>query len=448
MTLKSPKRNRGFVLSLIGWEKLQARMAQLGKERGRKFTQQALIQQIQLTDAQGLHPITLRKVLGREIGVDRRSLHLVFQAMSLDLENRDYHLVSHIEDQIESRPQSANSLLIAEPESSARTVYSLSRLTSAIAVPDFPGGPVPLDSPFYIEPTLLLTSACREISCPGGLVRIKAPQKSGKSSFALRLLRYTESLGFKALRVDFQQVDETLYSNLDRFLRWFCTILSYQLEVDAPLEEYWSEAVGSKVSCTVYLQKALLRPLQSPVVLVLNEVNRLFEHPAICQEFLLLLRSWYEEAKFHPILQKLHFVLIYSTEIYVPLHLNQSPFNVGLAIDLKELSLQEIQKLASFYGLPEDIALPLKNLVGGRPYLIQLGLYQLYNEQVSLEKLLDQAIAPDSIYASHLRGCLSNLQQDSELTEAFQQILATNGQVHLSPTTVYKLESLGLIRAC
>lgn len=446
MSFNLSKRNRGFILTLNGWEKLQARMHQIEKENGYRFTQQALIKRIQLIDAQGLHPITLRKIMGRQVGVDERSLRLVFQTTGLELETHDYQLASCKDDEPElGKATAASSPLITDPEPDRPTVAPSSIATCEIAVPDFPGGPVPLDSPFYIEPTLQLMSAYREISRPGGLVRVKAPRKSGKSSFALRLLRHTELLDYKALRIDFQRAEEALFSDLDRFLRWFCTTLSYQLELEVPIQEYWNDAVGSKVSCTIYLQKVLLKPLRSPVVLVLNEVNRLFEHPQICQEFLPLLRSWYEEAKCHPVLQKLHFILIYSTEIYVPLHLNQSPFNIGLPIELTELTLKEIQQLAGCYGLSEDVALPLKKLVGGRSYLVQLGLYQMYNYQLSIAELLQTATSPTGIYASHLRGCLSNLQQDPDLIEAFQQILATDGQVHLSPEIAYKLESLGLV---
>lgn len=418
-------------MSLEGWEKLQARRNQIEEDKGRKFSQQALIRQIQLIDAQGLHPITLRKIMGRQVGVDERSLRLVFRAVELELEPIDYKLASFKEEEIESgTPIADTSLPVAK----------------AATVPDFPGGTIPLESPFYIEPERQLTNAYQEIICPGGLVRIKAPQKSGKSSFALRLQHHTEKLGYKILRVDFQQADEELFSSLDRFLRWFCATLSYQLDLTPTLQEHWNEEAGSKVSCTIYLQKVLLKPLPSPVVLVLNEVNRLFEYPVISQEFLPLLRSWYQEAKCHPILQKLRFVLIYSTEIYVSLHLNQSPFNIGLPVELSDLSLEEIQRLAALYKLPEEVALLLKNLVGGRSYLIQLGLYYLSNHAISVEQFVDEAATPTGIYTNHLNECLANLQQDTELTEVFEQVLESDSPVHLNPIIAYKLERLGLIK--
>ena len=451
MPVNSPKRNRGFILSLEGWEKLQVRRDQIEKGKGCKFSQQALIRQIQLIDAQGLHPITLRKIMGRQIGVDERSLRLVFQAMGLELDPIDYKLASSKEEEIESSKSiegksEDTSLPVAQPVAQLVVQPVVQLVAQAVTIPDFPGGTIPLASPFYIAPERQLTSAYQEISRPGGLVRIKAPQKSGKSSFALRLQHHTETLGYKTLRVDFQQADEELFSSLDRFLRWFCATLSYQLDLNPSIQKHWNEDAGSKVSCTIYLQKVLLKPLPSPVVLMLNEVNRLFEYPVIYQGFLPLLRSWYQEAKCHPVLQKLRFVLIYSTEIYVSLHLNQSPFNIGLPVELRDLTLEEIQRLAILYELPEEVALPLRDLVGGHSYLVQLGLYYLSNHAISLEQFVDEAATPSGIYANHLNECLSNLQKDTELTEAFKQVLESDRGVHLNPIIAYKLEHLGLIK--
>ncbi|HEY9663554.1 MAG TPA: AAA-like domain-containing protein [Allocoleopsis sp.] len=445
MSFNSPKRNRGFILSLEGWAKLQVRRNYIEKDTGRKLSQQALIRQIQLIDAQSLHPITLRKIMGRQVGVDERSLRVVFQAVGLELDPLDYKLASYKEDEIESDKLVESNLVEAKPIEGNPDNTSCS-VSQAATVPDFPGGTIPLGSPFYIEPQRQLTNAYQEISHPGGLVRIKAPQKSGKRSFALRLQHHTEKLGHKTLRVDFQQADEEIFSSLDRFLRWFCATLSYQLDLNPTLQEHWNEDAGSKVSCTIYLQKVLLKPLPSPVVLVLNEVNRLFEYPVIYQGFLPLLRSWYQEAKCHPILQKLRFVLIYSTEIYVSLHLNQSPFNIGLPVELRDLTLEEIQRLAALYELPEAVAQPLSNLVGGRPYLIQLGLYHLSNHPIGVEQFVDEAATPSGIYANHLNECLSNLQQDTELIEAFRQVLESNSSGYLNPIIAYKLERLGLIK--
>jgi len=431
MEARSLKRHRGYVLSEAGRHRLQGQLAQLESQKGYKFTLQVLARHAQLVDPQGLHSTTIKKILDQQAGVDERSLNIIFQALGLELESQDYHPA-------------------AQPENPVKLV-SVSHEPKAIELkqsqsPDFPGGPVSLNSPYYIEHPVLQARACAEMSRPGGLIRIKAPRKMGKSSFTLRLLHHATSLGYSVLQVDLKQADESVFSSIDRFLRWFFTTLSYQLDRPSTLDNYWNEQAGSKVSSTIYLQEVLLKDAAAPIVLVLNEINRVFEYSVIFREFLPLLRSWYEEAKGSSTLQKLRFVLSYSTEIYVPLNLNQSPFNVGLPINLRDLTAEEVQVLANAYGLSSEVVSPLMELVGGHPYLIQLALYHLWSGQSTLQDLLHKASTPVGIYANHLNRCLANLQDEAGLAESFQQVVQADAGVNLELGVARKLESLGLIK--
>jgi serine/threonine-protein kinase len=75
--------------------------------------------------------------------------------------------------------------------------------------------------------------------------------------------------------------------------------------------------------------------------------------------------------------QRLRLVVVHATEVYIPLNLHQSPFNVGLPIRLPELTLEQVQQLVQAYGLSWSTAKTTKltALVGGHPYLLQLALY-------------------------------------------------------------------------
>ncbi|MEG5014439.1 MULTISPECIES: AAA-like domain-containing protein [unclassified Microcoleus] len=70
-------------------------------------------------------------------------------------------------------------------------LQKLPNLIQTVADLEFPGGPIPLDSRFYIDRSGAEALACAEISKPGGLVRIKAPKKMGKSSLMLRIVHAT-----------------------------------------------------------------------------------------------------------------------------------------------------------------------------------------------------------------------------------------------------------------
>lgn len=436
MEARSIKRYRGYILSEAGRHKLQVQLAQLESQKGYKFTLQVLARQTQLVDPQGLHSTTIKKILDQQAGVDERSLNIIFQSLGLELESQDYHPAAQPENLIKLVGVSHQPKAIELEPSQSPDFQS----------PDFPGGPVPLGSPYYIEQPILQARACSEISRPGGLIRVKASRKMGKSSFTLRLLHHATSLGYRVLQVDLKQADESVFSSIDRFLRWFFTTLSYQLDCPSNLDDYWNEQAGSKVSSTIYLQQVLLKDAAAPIVLVFNEINRVFEYPVIFREFLPLLRSWYEEAKSGSSLQKLRFILNYSTEIYVPLNLNQSPFNVGLPINLRDLTAEEVQVLASTYGLSSEVVSPLIELVGGHPYLIQLAFYHLWSGQANLQDLLRRASTPVGIYANHLNQCLANLQDGAGLAEAFQQVVQADTGVGLELEAARKLESLGLIK--
>ncbi|MEH1850024.1 MAG: AAA-like domain-containing protein [Nostoc sp.] len=322
--------------------------------------------------------------------------------------------------------------------------------------PDFlenPGGSVPLNSFFYIERPPIEERTYAEINKPGSLIRIKAPSKMGKTSLMHRILTHAKQTGVYTVQIGLQRADSQVFTSLEKFLRWFCANVSRQLNLEIRLDDYWDEDIGSKVSCTLYLQEYLLDKIDAPVVLALDEVNRIFEYPEISRDFLPLLRSWYEDASELEIWQKLRLVVVHATEAYIPLDINQSPFNVGLPIKLPEFSLEQMQELAVRHGLDwaksekglEKLA-PLRAMIGGHPYLARLALYNLGNQQVSLEQLLKEAPTIAGIYSNYLRHHLANLQEHPELATALKRVITSPTSVQLEAIAAYKLESMGLVK--
>jgi DNA-binding Xre family transcriptional regulator len=315
--------------------------------------------------------------------------------------------------------------------------------------PRYPNGAVPLGSPFYLERTPFAAQIDREISKPGALVRIKAPREMGKTSLLLRVLASAQNLGYHTVSLNLAQVDESILSDLDRFLRCICTNVARQLQLKPRLDEYWDEDLGSKISCTDYFQHYLLEKISTPLVLVFDELNHIFEHPQIAHDFLPLLRSWYEEAKILPIWQKLRLIVVHSTEIYIPLQLNQSPFNVGLPIQLDAFSQVEVQQLAQCYGLnwgDGSETEQIMDLVGGHPALVNIAFYHLSRGDVTLEQLLKMAPTATGIYRHHLQRHIVTFAEQPELAQIFQSIVNTSEPVRVEPIPAYKLCSMGLIK--
>ena len=324
---------------------------------------------------------------------------------------------------------------------------------------EYPGGAMLFSSPFYVERTREEAKAYSEIMHPGSVVRIKGPRKMGKSSLMLRVLDQADSEAYRTVVVDFLQADSSILSSLDSLLRWICLQISSQLSIEPALDDYWNELTGSKLSCSNYLQDHILQSLDQPLLLVVNELNAIFDHDDVSRDFLPLLRSWHEESKHNAVMQRLRQVLIYSTEVYVQLDINLSPFNVGLPIELAPFDGDQISGLASVYGFnwknDGNASSPVTHLqsqLGGHPYLVQLAMYELANRSGLIEspsralrELLAEASEPGGIYSDFLQQLLVDMSSNENAARAFKKIMA-DADASLSRIEMYQLERMGLIR--
>lgn len=328
------------------------------------------------------------------------------------------------------------------------------RVRGSITALELPNTPVPLDSPLYIQRPPTESLAYEEIVKPGALIRIKAPKQMGKTSLVMKILAQAQVKGYHTVRLNLSQAEDEILSSLERLLRWFCANVTLQLNIESLLDEYWDEDLGFKVSTTTYLQGYVLGQLDNPLVITLDEVNRLFRFPQVAQEFLPLLRFWHEEANNVPVWQKLRSIVTHSTEIYVALNLNQSPFNVGLSLQLKEFDSEQARELAQRYGLLDkddsgvelDRIQSLVELVSGHPYLLNLAFCHLVIRDNDLEKIIREAATDTGIYRDHLRGHLVTLTQHPELTKVYKQIIEADKPVVVNSLTSYELESIGLVK--
>jgi hypothetical protein len=272
----------------------------------------------------------------------------------------------------------------------------------------------------------------------------------GKTSLLLRILEFAKTQNYHTVSLNLDQVDRAILNDLNQFLRWLCANIARQLHLKPRLDEYWEQDLGSKISCTSYFEDYLLKTVQNPLILALDEAHQIFEHSAVAQDFLPLLRSWYEESKTSPLWQKLRLVIVHSTEIYVPLQLNQSPFNVGLPIQLSHFSQEEVKQLAQCYGLDweqgEDCQ-QLMKMVDGHPALVQIALYYLSRGEMTLEHLLKTSATNVGIYTHHLQRHWLVLQQQPQLTTMLKRVMDATEAISLDDNIlIHKLSSMGLIK--
>ena len=214
------------------------------------------------------------------------------------------------------------------------------------------------------------------------------------------------------------------------------------------LAENWDEIYGSKDNCTAYFEEYLLTEISQPLALGLDEVDLVFQHPKIADDFFGLLRAWHEEAKNRDIWKKLRLVVVHSTEVYIPLNINQSPFNVGLPVELPEFNALQVLSLAQRHGLnlSSTQVEQLMAMVGGHPYLVRVALYRIAREDTTLDMLLQTAPTEAGPYRDHLLRHLWVLKQRPELTAAIKKVVANTSPVRLDSIECFKLLSMGLVR--
>jgi len=321
-----------------------------------------------------------------------------------------------------------------------------------VAPPELPEGQVAVASPFYIERPPIEERCYETITQPGALIRIKAPRQMGKTSLMARILHHAEQQGSRTVALSFQLANQRVFANSDKFLQWFCAIVGLELGLPDQLAKYWemAEIAGSNISCRAYFEQYLLPQLDRPLTIGLDEVDCVFPYQEIADDFFGLLRALHEEAKRRDIWKKFRLIVVHSTEVYVPLDMNKSPFNVGLPIELPEFTSQQVQDLARRHSLDWNggSVEKLMALVGGHPYLLRLAMYAIARQDVTLDSVLQEAPTEAGLYSDHLRRHLWNLEKHPELMEAMREVALASSPVRLPTVGAFKLNSMGLVRLC
>lgn len=305
-----------------------------------------------------------------------------------------------------------------------------------------------VSSPLYVEPKQL-QDCYNKIVKPGALIRIKGPKKMGKTLLMNKILESASQKGYETVKLNILQPEQAVVENLKSFLLWLCDNVARRLQISEQVTDIWKDFRGANDNCTIYFEECILEKIDKPLVLGLDNVDRVFQYPDVAADFFGLLRSWFEDAKVIDIWKNIRLVVAYSTEVYIPLNVNNSPFNVGEFVELPEFNSEEVGLLARGYDLnlePDKID-KLMALVGGHPYLVKTALYNLKKEpNVALDELLLAASTNAGIYRGYLTEISQYLQDNPELAIALKKVIEAEEAVRLTDEEAFKLDSLGLVR--
>jgi AAA-like domain len=276
----------------------------------------------------------------------------------------------------------------------------------------------------------------------------------GKTWLLENLLSSARQEGYQTVKLDLQQAENSILDNLKVFLQWVCVDVSDSLDIEPQVNETWQDIYGVNKNCSRYFKKHLLSVSENPLVLAIDNFERLFQYPDIFSQFCLLLRGWYENAKggdrVANIWKKLRLVVVHSTEVYPALDSNHSPFNVGIPIELPEFNQQQVKAFATEYELDKQLEgqglIKLMELIGGHPYLLQQAFVNLKSQQINLEQLFTLAPTEEGIFRDNLRQQLWHLQHNSQLELGYKKVVRSNAPVRLDAEVAFKLHSLGLVK--
>ena len=310
-----------------------------------------------------------------------------------------------------------------------------------------PGGALPLHSILYI-----LRSSddefCHAIARHDSIVLVKGARQVGKTSLLARGLEAARVVGAQVLLIDFQHFGPAAFESCAKLLLAMAELIAYQIESSSAPHENWNDRLSPSSNFERFLRRQVLADEESFYVLALDEVDRLFNHD-YASEIFGLFRSWHNLRALDPNGPwcRLTIAIAYATEAHLFISdLNQSPFNVGTRLTLEDFTREQLAELNERYDRPlvdNEQIVHFQKLVGGHPYLAQIGLFEICKRNATLATLVQSADQDDSPFGDHLNRLLIMLQQDQNLLHELSGFLLSGST--LSNNSFYRLRSAGVL---
>ncbi len=204
-------------------------------------------------------------------------------------------------------------------------------------------------------------------------------RQMGKSSLRVQAMQRLQRTGVACAAIDLTKVGcqgltpEQWYAGLSRSL-----ITGFNLAERVNLRSWWRERdMLSPVQrfCEL-LEHVILAEIQSPVVVLIDEIDSVLSLNFPVDDFFFALRACYDFRAENPVYKRLTFALF---GVASPSELikdkNRTPFNIGRAIHLSGFQIHEclplMQGLAAYARDPRQVMTEILNWTGGKPFLAQ-----------------------------------------------------------------------------
>jgi AAA-like domain len=378
----------------------------------------------------------------QSLSIEVNSDPLLVQAMKQRLQEQQSNYAPNIQPEIEKFLTQLENL-----------EWELTHPPTPIDNLEAPYGVIPTNSIFYIEPDNIKSRCQQEITQPSGLLKIKAAPQMGKTSLLERLVVQGQGLNYRIIRIDLQDLEDSMIKDLDQFFQWLCRQISKQSDIKIIVNDMWDRYAGCMENCTDFIERYILRADGRDLLLCIDNLELIYHsHPQNYHEFLKMLRSWNQ--KKGTIWDSVRMIVLYVSDWESPGR-HHSPFsNVGIEVGSRievgslELNKSQVQNLVNLYGLnwQKYHIDKLMELVGGHPFLIRLALYEIAQRRVLLQTILITADREDGLYRQHLQQCFQYLEGKSGLKEIMRQIVHSDRPLFISSTLLPRLSDLGLIK--
>ena len=259
-------------------------------------------------------------------------------------------------------------------------------------------------------------------------ILLSGSRQVGKSSQLVRGVQQGIQEGLRVVVTDFQSLDDESLQSKGKLFQALTGQLYDSLNPSRTPEELWNPRRSDNDNFSSYLKSGILCADQTPLVWFMDEVDRLFDCDYRDNVFGLF-RSWHNARSIPPSdnpFTRLTLVMSYSTEsrLFIT-NLNQSPFNVGTRIELRDFSREQVREMCRTHNLMlEDAALDrLMTLVGGHPYLVRQCLYECAVRQKTISRIEVEAHSEIGLFHSHLERIYSGVAANAVLRAALTALL-------------------------
>lgn len=314
---------------------------------------------------------------------------------------------------------------------------------SVVSDTDSTGGALPLHSHFYVrrEADHLVEKA---LSRQESVILIQGPRQVGKSSLLARMLAHARGSDSSVVLLDLQSMGERQLGEDEMFYRGFAHQMARQLESKSNIQSIWNSWLGVNLNLDAVVGE-LLSEVKGHVVLAIDEADRIFGR-SYANDFFGLLRSWHNRRALDPDgpWSKLTLMIAYATEAHLFItDLNQSPFNVGIRLPIRDFSMEEVEELAGRYSIDSEEQISgVFRTTNGHPFLARRALSFL-SQGRTVSELESSCALPDGPFGDHLQAMLGSILHDPMVVPEVKRLLADGACEHA--ISRYRLMAAGVL---